>query len=789
MLPIYEHRERIIQKVQSNQVTIVVGETGSGKTTQLPRYLYEAGLGEKGIIGITEPRRIAATSVAKFVAEQLGTQLGDVIGYQVRFDKQSGRSTPVKFMTDGILLREIQDDPDLSRYTVIMVDEAHEESANIHLLLGLLKRLLKRRPDLKLVISSATIDTEKFSRYFNGAPVVKVSGRTYPVDVIWGGDNYRGPEEAVQKIFEIHTTEPDGDILVFMTGGDDIKKVVEGIEKEQRRLGIYNLVALPAHGGLSPEEQNRIFDKFPGARKVIVATNIAETSITIDGVVYVIDSGMVKETHFHPESGIQSLDEVRHSQAGCNQRAGRAGRTRPGVCYRLYTEESFKSRPKYTEPELHRMSLAGVVLTMEVIGIKDIENFDFVDAPEKAAFHEAYQTLIALGAVPANGDGLTDLGREMAKLPLEPRIARMVLEAEKYGCVAEIATIASFLSARNVLVRPKGKEDEADYSHRRFRVGGSDMLVSLKIWSAYEASDFDRKWCNDNFLNSRTLWEIKSIREQLLSILARRGQITSNPLNDVVVRSVASGLISNLMWHRPFARGYDYTGQLRELYATFIHPGSSVFGQNPEWIVASEIMHTSKQFARGVSTVKTEWLPELAPNHFFYGPTVLESFDEATGVVAAKQTIMKRKAKLFGGEDEEVGSIKAKVSVEEARRIQEREILQARASGLVELTFFGETNRRYGFEDTDFFAYYGSVRVEISKYDKITPKHGMRCYCEVKKKLYGEGVEARPKFLPLALPAPIVAKPEVKVTLPEPKETTVSVTSTAALLAGKWGSR
>lgn len=788
MLPIYEHHDRIIETIRSNQVTIVVGETGSGKTTQLPRYIYEAGLGKTGVIGITEPRRMAATSVAKFVAEQLSTQLGDVVGYQVRFDDRTATETAIKFMTDGILLREMQIDPDLSRYSVIMVDEAHERSVNIDLTLGLLKELLTRRPDLRLVVSSATIDTRKFSRYFDNAPVVQVSGRTYPVDIVWGNSPYQGPEQVVQTIFDIHDTEPDGDILVFMTGVDDITAVIEGIEAEQERSGVYNLVPFPAHGGLSPEDQNRVFDTFPGARKVIVATNIAETSITIDGVVYVIDTGMVKETHFHPESGIQSLDVVLHSQAGCNQRAGRAGRTRPGVCYRLYTEDDFDRRPQYTQPELHRMSLAGVVLTMEVIGIKDIERFDFVDAPERAAFHEAYETLISLGAVTKDGDGLTDLGHKMARLPLEPRIARMVLAAEQYGCVAEIATVASFLSARNVLVRPKGKEYEADAAHRRFKVAGSDMLVSLAIWEQYEVSGFDRGWCRENFVSSRTLWEIKSIREQLLSILTRHRLVTSGASREAVTRSVAAGLINNLMWHRPFARGYDYSGQLRDLEAVFIHPGSSAFGRNPEWLVAAEIVHTSKRYARGVSTVQVEWLPELAPNHFYYGSTSLTSFDEVAEVVIGKRPIMKRKSRLYGGEDEEVGSARVEVSVEEARKIQERQIAQARADGMVELTFFNETTRHpsFGWEETKFFAYYGDVKCEVDRHGTITLEDNMQCYCLVEEKVYGPGFIVRPKYKPLALPEPAAVVVEEE---PVDSENTVSARSAAKLLQEAWGSR
>lgn len=766
-LPIYGSRRKIVDAIRANQVTIVVGETGSGKTTQIPQYLYEAGFGQNGIIGVTEPRRIAATSVAGFVAEQLGTRLGDTVGYQIRFDDKTYYSTRIKFMTDGILLRGFQDDPDLSQYSVIMVDEAHERSANIDFTLGLLKDLLGRRSDLRVVVSSATIDAKKFSKYFGKAPIIEVSGRTFPVDIVWDENNCfeeTAVKTVVDQIIKIHKTMPLGDILVFMTGADDINKVVNELEK---RTDLNNLIALPAHGGLSPEKQQLIFQNFPGKRKVIVATNIAETSITIDGVVYVVDSGLIKQISFHPESGIQSLSVELHSQAGCDQRAGRAGRTRPGKCFRMFSKNSFERRPKFTEPEIRRMNLAGVVLAMKMIGIKDIEGFDFIDPPDQKAFHEAHQTLIALGALTSKNNGLTELGCEMAKLPLEPRISRMVLEAEKHGCLREITIIAAFLSVRSIFSRPRDKEIEADTAHQRFYNRKSDALTFLKVWSEYEKSGFDNDWCYRNFLNSRSLFEVKNIRLQLLDILRRRGRITSSDDEDVILKSVAAGLVQNLLEH---GSRHGYKTLLRELNwmdSVFIHPGSALFGwMSPRWIVASTIVRTSKLFARGVSQVEVEWLPDLVPSRFQFSSIMLESYIEGDSVVLARRSIIKN------GQDK-IGSIELEIPLDQAREIQQDKIRRALDRGLV-LVVFEEVPR-----DT-----YGSKIVGITDSDQyglalssgIYPQKGDKYYCELKKGLFENDLMVYPKFKVLDFPddeKEAIQKNEQ----PVPKEVTKEITS------------
>ena len=680
MLPILEHKDLIVRTIEDHQVTIVVGETGSGKTTMLPIFLYQAGFAgylEDGIIGITEPRRIAATSVARFVAEKLGGKLGETVGYQIRFDGDTGKDASVKFMTDGILLREIQLDPDLKKYSVIMIDEAHERSQNIDFLLGLLKDVLTRRDDLRIVISSATIDANKFSQYFSGAPIINIEGRTFNVDVKWTEKNISFEDMAdavVERVCKI-CADPfywDGDILIFTTGEAEIKKIIRKLEEQDLR----DIVFLPAHGSLPPEDQQRIFAKFPGQMKVIVATNIAETSITVDGVVYVIDTGLVKQTHFDSYTGIQSLDEIRHSQAGCDQRAGRAGRTQPGHCFRLYAKADFQFRPRFTEPEIKRTSLASVVLAMESLGIDDIENFDFIDPPDKDAFAQAYQALIMLGAITKDKTGLTELGERMSALPLEPTIARMVLEAEKHKCTAEIVTIAAFLSVRSVFCRPKDKELEADEAHRKFKNEQSDALTYLAVWEEYKSSNFRPQWCFDNFLNNKTLKEVRNIRSQLLGMLKQSGieYCCADGDSDKVLRCVVSGLIGNLVI---IGGRNSYHGVLHpELNCIFTHPSSSLFNNfpPPRFLVFTRTMETTKRFAHGCTAVEPEWLPELAPSMFYFGQSIVSGLVEDATNHSEKKLFwivrpVFRRSQYVGGENELIGYRKTQVSFEVAKAV------------------------------------------------------------------------------------------------------------------------
>ena len=724
IVPIDDFRESVIETVRANQVTVVIGETGSGKTTRIPQFLYREGFAKKGLIGVTEPRRIAAVSTAEFVAQQIGIDLGDEVGYQVRFDDFSSAGTDIKFMTDGILLREFQLDPDLKKYSTIMIDEAHERSVNIDFVLGLLKDLLARRSDLRVVVASATIDEEKFSKYFWNAPIIKVSGRMFPVETFWSDRDIpysQMPDAVVEKIAEIHESGKPGDVLAFMTGQDDIHKVAEGIFN----LDLPNVVVIPVYAGLPSLDQKKIFANYPGMRKVVVATNIAETSITVDGVVYVVDGGYIKQSNFHPESGIQSLDVVLHSQAGCNQREGRAGRTQEGICYRMYTKENFESRPKFTEPEIRRTGIASVVLTMESIGISNIRGFDFVDAPEKEAFTEAYETLIALGAIEKNKKGLTEIGNAMARLPLEPKIARMLLEADKYGCVKNVATIAAFLSVRNIFSRPKDKEGDADAAHYKFKHSHpsivSDALTFLKVWRDYKDSGFSTGWCFENFLNHKSLREVSSIRDQLFRILEKSSiELSESEHGDLIAKAVAVGLAYNLFEH---SYRHFYSGVLRPIGSpsVSVHPSSTLFGSGTaRWMVVTEIVKTTKNWARGCTDVKPEWLPDIVPSLCKFGEPTIDSYN-----FGEEQAIVKKPI-IFKGMS--VGDLRSKVSASEAKEIQNARIKDAEANGLVLLTFLPRPGV-YDFITNWFAEYKGQEYKNLSSSSDM--KQGETYYCKL----------------------------------------------------------
>ncbi len=678
-LPINGKMSEILELIENHQVVIVVGETGSGKTTQIPAALFANGFAHAGKIGVTQPRRIAATSVAEFVARQSNTRLGAEIGYQIRFDVQAGTGTKVKFMTDGVLLQELQRDPNLSRYSLIMVDEAHERSENIDFVLGLLKDTLKRRPDLKVVVTSATIDQGKFSKYFWDAPIINVSGRVHSIEYIYSDYNYLADdmaEEVAYKILEIHRTEDDGDVLVFMTGKEDITKVIQQLED----ANVDGLILLPVYGDLAPSDQQKIFQQFPGNRKVVVATNIAETTITIEGVKFVVDSGLIKLSMFNPHTGIQSLEVVEHSQSGCDQRGGRAGRTQPGKCFRMFTKENFYERPKFTLPEILRSSLASVVLRMEDIGIPNIEEFDFIDQPDPSAFHEAYETLIALGAITRDETGLTPVGRAMAALPLEPRIARMVLEAQKHDCVDNIITIAAFMSVRNVYVRPKDEEYEADAAHGAFKDKTSDALTFLNIWDKYVRAGYNRRWCFDNYLNAKSLDEIRSIRKQLLDILyARNILINRSNDKDAIRKAVTMGLVYNLL---ELEGHHEYNFVLRDLYeGIYIHPSSGLFKSfsSKKFIVATKIMETKRIFASVCTQVEPEWIQEIVPHLCESKPPIIESWEPDSDFVTVREDV------LF--KEELLTSNRKKVTIDEARAIQNRSINDGIRIGLQKLTF------------------------------------------------------------------------------------------------------
>jgi len=522
-LPILEYRAKILELVKNNPVVIIVGETGSGKTTQLPLILQEL-LEENEKILITQPRRIAAISVAKYVAERIGCEIGEEVGYQIRFEDMTTEGTKINFVTDGILLRKIQVDPLLSEYSIIMIDEAHERSINIDLCLGLLKQIQKLRreqglPELKIIISSATLEKEKFQNFFEDASVLEVEGRMYEVKEHYlESPTYYIYEEAAKLVKKIIEETNKGDILIFMP----VREEIEATAKEIQKLNL-PIEVLQLYGDMPVEEQEKIF--YPGIqRRVIIATNIAETSVTVPRIRYVIDSGLIKVLRYYPEKRYAALVTEKHSRAGCIQRKGRAGRLAPGEYYALFTKEDFESRKEFSEPEIKRSNLAHIVLYMKNLGIDKIEEFDFIDKPEKRQIDEAIRDLKILGALDENGH-ITDIGKEMVEYPLDPRLARMIVEAirNNYDCLYEICVITSFFGQRSVFLRPQNKEEIADKAHSRFKHPTSDFITFLKIWVEWKKNNMSQDWARENFLNFNVLIEANKIVSDLLKILGRNG--------------------------------------------------------------------------------------------------------------------------------------------------------------------------------------------------------------------------------------------------------------------------
>jgi len=609
-LPITKYSREIRETVSSNQTVIIMGETGSGKTTQIPIILMET-MSAKDKIVVIQPRRVAVRSVARYVAEKVNCRIGDEVGYQVRFEDYTTEGTYINFMTDGILLRKIQQDPLLKDYSVVMVDEAHERSLNIDLTLGLLKRIQRKRikvglPPLKVIIASATLEKEKFFRYFEEAPMIEIPGRLHPVNIHYEKEPvYDYMKAAAEKVKEIVEQDKEGDILIFMPGQWEIEKTIKEIEK----LEISNLVILPLYSQMSPDDQDRIFKK-TSARKVIVSTNIAETSVTVPGIKYVIDSGLIKQTEFDSATGIEALVIRPHAKSGCIQRAGRAGRLMPGECWRLYTQEDFKERQEFQIPEIKRSNLAHVILIMKKIGIDDIESFEFIDPPKEQALKQAIETLKILGALDEK-ERITKIGEIMADLPLEPHISRIIVEAKKYKCIENVCTIAAFFGLRPVFVRPKGKEQEADTAHFRFKFPGSDFLTLLKIWQEYEANHFDDSWARENFLHSKVLNEVRQIRYQLFKILRQNGIEASESQDpEAIGKSITAGLIENLMAHHS---RYSYYRVKDGKTGFYIHPSSVTFKDNPNFFVAARIVETKKVYAQIIQKVKPQWIREVAP--------------------------------------------------------------------------------------------------------------------------------------------------------------------------------
>jgi len=617
-LPIFALKNELINAVTENQVLVVIGETGSGKTTQMTQYMAEAGFTSRGIVGCTQPRRVAAMSVAKRVAEEFGCRLGQEVGYSIRFEDNTSPETVLKYMTDGMLLRECLVDTSLSRYSLIMLDEAHERTIHTDVLFGLLKGLLKRRKDLKVICTSATLDAEKYSTYFLECPIFTIPGRTFPVEILYT----KTPETdyldaALITVMQIHLSEPPGDVLLFLTGQEEIDTACQILYERMKSLGdnLPELIILPVYSALPSEMQTRIFDAAPpGSRKVVVATNIAEASLTIDGIYYVVDPGFVKQKAYNPKVGMDSLVVVPISQASARQRAGRAGRTGPGKCYRLYTEPAYKNEMLACNvPEIQRTNLGNTVLSMKAMGVNDLLHFDFMDAPPVQTLVAAMESLFGLGALDDEGL-LTRLGRRMAEFPMEPPLSKVLIQSVELGCSDEILTLVSMLNVQNVFYRPKEKQTQADSKRSKFFQAEGDHLTSLAVYQGWANSKFSNPWCFENFIQARSMRRAQDVRKQLLAIMDRyKLDIVSCGKNFTKVRkAICSGYFNHAAKKDP-QEGYK---TMDEGQVVYIHPSSSLFNRAPEWLIYHELVLTTKEYMREVMAIDPKWLTELAPRFF-----------------------------------------------------------------------------------------------------------------------------------------------------------------------------
>lgn len=622
LLPVSQKRDDIAQAIAHHQVVIVAGETGSGKTTQLPKICAELGRGKYGLIGHTQPRRLAARSVANRIAEEMETELGGFVGYKVRFTDQISDQTQIKLMTDGILLAEIQNDRFLNQYDTIIIDEAHERSLNIDFILGYLKQLLPRRPDLKVIITSATIDPERFSKHFSNAPIIEVSGRTYPVEVRYrplaGDDDSESDRDQLEGIFQAVDELCDeglGDILIFMNGEREIRDTADALSKRNLR----DTEIVPLYARLSAGEQNKIFQPHAG-RRIVLATNVAETSLTVPGIKYVIDPGTARISRYSYRTKVQRLPIEPVSQASANQRKGRCGRTEEGICIRLYSEEDFLSRPEFTDPEILRTNLASVILQMTALGLGDIEAFPFVEAPDKRNIQDGVRLLEELGAINDQikdpKKRLTESGKQLARLPIDPRLARMVLEASKLGCLKEVMIIASALSIQDPRERPSDKQQSADDKHRRFNHEDSDFLTLVNLWhyigqqqKALTSNQF-RRQCKLDYLNYLRVREWQDVYTQLHQSTREMGfKLNDEPGSYHAVHSaILVGLLSHIGMKDQEKN--EYHGARNARFNIF--PASGLFKKQPKWVMSAELVETSKLWARVVAKIEPDWIEPLA---------------------------------------------------------------------------------------------------------------------------------------------------------------------------------
>uniref|UniRef100_A0A8C6THR9 RNA helicase n=1 Tax=Neogobius melanostomus TaxID=47308 RepID=A0A8C6THR9_9GOBI len=606
-LPIFPFREDLLRAITQHQILVIEGETGSGKTTQIPQYLMEDGY-----------TQVAAMSVAARVAEETGVKLGNEVGYSIRFEDCTSERTVLKYMTDGMLLREFLTEPDLASYSVVIIDEAHERTLHTDILFGLIKDIARFRSDLKVLVASATLDTERFSCFFDDAPVFRIPGRRFPVDIFYT----KAPEAdyleaCVVSVLQIHVTQAPGDCLVFLTGQEEIEACCEMLQERCRRLGskIAELVVLPIYANLPSDMQAKIFSPTPpGARKVVVATNIAETSLTIDGIIYVIDPGFCKQKSYNARTGMESLIVTPCSRASANQRAGRAGRVAAGKCFRLYTAWAFKHEMEETTiPEIQRTNLGNVVLLLKSLGINDLIHFDFMDPPPHETLVLALEQLYALGALNHLGE-LTKMGRRMAELPVDPMLSKMILASEQYKCSEEVLTIAAMLSVNNsIFYRPKDKVVHADNARMNFTVPGGDHLVLLNVYNQWVESGFSTQWCYENFIQFRSMRRARDVRDQLEGLMERIEVEVVSSLEDSV--PIRKAITAGYFYHtaRLSKGGYKTVKHQQTVY---VHPNSSLFEEQPRWLIYHELVFTTKEFMRQVIEIDSGWLLEVAPHYY-----------------------------------------------------------------------------------------------------------------------------------------------------------------------------
>eukprot|EP01087_Luapelamoeba_hula_P023884 TRINITY_DN8905_c0_g1_i1.p1 TRINITY_DN8905_c0_g1~~TRINITY_DN8905_c0_g1_i1.p1 ORF type:complete len:1059 (-),score=225.88 TRINITY_DN8905_c0_g1_i1:78-3254(-) len=618
-LPVYQYREELLEAVRQHQILIIVGETGSGKTTQLPQYMYEAGYTKDGKkVGCTQPRRVAAMSVAKRVADEMGVKLGNEVGYSIRFEDCTSDRTILKYMTDGMLLREFLSEPDLAGYSVLMIDEAHERTLHTDILFGLVKDIARFRPDLKLIISSATLDASKFSAFFDDAPIFTIPGRRYDVEILYS----KAPvpdylEASIVTVLQVHVMQPPGDILVFLTGQEEVEAAAEVLAQRTRGLGtkIKELIVCRIYSTLPSDLQAKIFEPTPpGARKVVLATNIAETSLTIDGIVYVIDPGFSKQKSYNPRTGMESLIVTPISKASAEQRSGRAGRTQPGKCFRLYTAWAYNHElDEMTIPEIQRTNLGNVVLLLKSLGINDLINFDFMDPPPAETLIRALEELYALGALNDQGQ-LTKLGRRMAEFPLDPMLAKTILASEPYGCSEEILTIVSMLSVNNaIFYRPKDKAIHADNARVNFNVQQADHLTLLNVFNQWRDTNYNVQWCFENFIQHRSMMRARDVRDQLANLLERvEIELTSSSDHATIRKAVTAGFF----YHTARLQGSGSYRTLKQKQSVQLHPTSALMQTMPRWVLYHELVFTTKEFMRQSMEIEPEWLVEIAPHYY-----------------------------------------------------------------------------------------------------------------------------------------------------------------------------